>query len=67
MRDIILGFGLHERCLRGVVRHRGLCGAGKAVWARVWRVWLVTGERYLQISVFAGNWFGFCVEKYVKI
>ena len=48
----ILGFGLHERCLRGAVRRRGLRGAGKAVWVRVWGVWFVSSEWYLQVSVF---------------
>ena len=56
---IILGFGLHERCLRGVVMHRVLCGAGKAVWVRVWGVWFVSGACYLRVYVFTGNciWF----------
>ena len=56
---IILGFDLHEICLLGVVRHRGLCEAGKAVWVRLWGVWFMSAECYLQISVFAGNGFGF--------
>ena len=55
----ILGVGLHERCLWGVVRHRCQCGAGKAVRMRAWGLWFVSGECYVQVSVFAGNWFGF--------
>ena len=36
-----------------------LCEAGKAVWVRVWGVWFVSGECYLQVSVVAGNCFEF--------
>ena len=53
------GFPLHGRCLRGDARYRGLCGAGKAVWVRVWKVWFVWGACYLQVFVFAGNLVGF--------
>ena len=33
---LIVGFGLHESCARGVMRPRGLCGAGKAAWVWAW-------------------------------
>ena len=56
---IILGFGLHARCAREVVRPRGLCGAGKDVWLRAWGVWFLSGVCYLQVCVFSGNCFGF--------
>ena len=56
---IIVGFGLHERCARDVVRPRGLRGVGKAVGVRVWGVWFVSGACYLQAFVFACIWDGF--------
>ena len=55
----MLGLRLRERCLRGVVRHRVLCGVGKTAWVRVWGVWFVSGACYLHIFVFAGNGCGF--------
>ena len=53
---ILLRFSLQERCLRGVMRHRSLCGAGNAVWMRVWEVWLcqariICRSTYSQIVV----------------
>ena len=50
---------MHERCLRGVVRHRSLCGAGKAVWVRAWGSGLCRACVICSCSYSQVNGFGF--------